>query len=113
MSVEDEVSCMVNEYSSSNKLLGFVFLAQHMSQLTKGGRHVLVTGDAITRSGVASSEEAFPEGSVWMLQIDESDPFLFSILACFTFRRFTAGRAMVSWNGDTLMKVSFSTRALR
>ena len=104
---------MVNEYGSSNKLLGSVFLAQRMSQLTKSDRHILVTGDAITRSEIASSEEAFLEGSIWMLQIDGSDPFLFSILACFTFRRFTVGHAMVNWNNGTLMKVSFITRASR
>ena len=62
--MEYEIGCMVYEYSSSNKLSRVVFLAQHMSQLTKGGRHVLVTGDAITRLEVASSKEVFPEGCV-------------------------------------------------
>ena len=58
MSVEDEICCLINEDSSSNKLSGFVFLAQCVSQLTKSGRHVLVTGDVIARSDVASSEDA-------------------------------------------------------
>ena len=62
MSLEDEACCMINEDSSSNKLSGFVFLAQCVSQLTKSGRHVLITRDAIIRLEVASSEESFSEG---------------------------------------------------
>ena len=64
MSVKYESGCMVNEYGAVNKLSSLVFLAQCMSQLTKGGRHILVTGGTVTRLEVASSEEAFPEGSI-------------------------------------------------
>ena len=79
-----------------------------MSQSTKGDGHVLVARDAITRTQVASSEKAFPEGSIWMLWVDGSDPFLIGILSCFTFWRLTAGRAMVDWNDNAFVKVSFS-----
>ena len=88
---------MVDEDSSSIKLSGFSFLAQCVSQLPKIGRHVLVTGDTIARPDVVSSEETFSEGGVWMLWIDGRDPFLFSsILICFIFWRYTAGRAKVN-----------------
>ena len=99
--MEYEIGCMVNEYGSSNLLTSLVFLAQRMGQSTKGSRHLPVTGDTIARLEVASSEEAFLEGRIQMLWIDESNLVLLSILA--------AGRAMVNWNNNTFMKgASFS-----
>ena len=62
MFMENKICCVVNEYSASDMLSGFVFLAQCVSQLTKSGRHVLITRDAIIRLEVASSEESFSEG---------------------------------------------------
>ena len=108
MAMENQICCPVNEYSSSNELTRLVFIAQRMSQLAKGGGHVLVTRDAIARPEVASSEETFPKGGVWMLWVDGGDSFLFGILACFTFWRLTAGRAMGNWNYNASVKVSFS-----
>ena len=93
--MEDEIRCIVSKYGSPKELLRFVFVAQRMSQPAKGGGHVLVARDAIARMQVVSSEEAFPDGSVWMLWVDRSDHFLFGILACFIFWRLTAGHTMV------------------
>ena len=98
--MEDEVGCMVDEYSPANKLSSLVFITQRVSQSTKGGRYVLVTEDTVTRLEVTSSEEAFPEGSIWMIWIKRGDSFLFSTLACFTFWRFAAGRVTVNWDNN-------------
>ena len=107
--MENEICCMVNEYSnSSNKLSQFVFLAQCMSQLSESGGHVLVTRDGITRPKVASGKKAFPEGGIWMLWVDGSDPFLFGILTCFTFWRLTAGRTMVNRYDDAFVRMPYS-----